>query len=125
MPWEDLNTEGGGLTYLIYREVPLQRGHFFNKKSPNMGPIEISSYLPTFKFQGQMRENVKRGTFLHFLYFTTYRFLKKEGHMVKSLFDFKMRDFSLKEGQLASLYPETWVHFFFKILKKWASKLLV
>ena len=61
-------------------------------------------YLRTFKFQkeGQIRENVKkRETFLHFLYFTTNRFFKKEGHMVKSLslfFASKWGTVPLKEG---------------------------
>ena len=47
----------------------------------------------------QMRETVKkRGTFLHFLYFITYRCLKKEGHMVKSLsFLFQNQRLSLQK----------------------------
>ena len=51
------------------------------------------SYLPTFKFQKeeQMREkNLKRGTFLNFLYITIQRLLQKQEHMIKS-FSFLLR----------------------------------
>ena len=50
-------------------------------------------YLPTFKFQKeeQMREkNLKRGTFLNFLYITIQRLLQKQEHMIKS-FSFLLR----------------------------------
>ena len=51
------------------------------------------AYLPTFKFQKeeQMREkNLKRGTFLNFLYITIQRLLQKQEHMIKS-FSFLLR----------------------------------
>ena len=51
------------------------------------------TYLPTFKFQKeeQMREkNLKRGTFLNFLYITIQRLLQKQEHMIKS-FSFLLR----------------------------------
>ena len=66
------------------------------------------TYLPTFKFQKeeQMREkNLKRGTFLNFLYITIQRLLQKQEHMIKS-FSFLLRKeelFLQKEEQLASM----------------------
>ena len=56
-------------------------------------PIITITYLPTFKFQKeeQMREkNLKRGTFLNFLYITIQRLLQKQEHMIKS-FSFLLR----------------------------------
>ena len=55
--------------------------------------VNAISYLPTFKFQKeeQMREkNLKRGTFLNFLYITIQRLLQKQEHMIKS-FSFLLR----------------------------------
>ena len=57
------------------------------------GPDALFAYLPTFKFQieEQMREkNLKRGTFLNFLYITIQRLLQKQEHMIKS-FSFLLR----------------------------------
>ena len=53
------------------------------------------------------RKFLKRGTFLIFLSITTYRFLQKDGHVVKSFsFCLKKRKTGTvppKEGQLASI----------------------
>ena len=69
-----------------------------------MNELMTDSYLPTFKFQKeeQMREkNLKRGTFLNFLYITIQRLLQKQEHMIKS-FSFLLR----KEEQLASMQTD-------------------
>ena len=48
----------------------------------------------------ETKRKCQRRTFLNFLYFTTFTFLQKEGHMAKSLLFFccKMRDAPSKEG---------------------------
>ena len=63
------------------------------RKCLNWNNKNTVTYLPTFKFQKeeQMRgKNLKRGTFLNFLYITIQRLLQKQEHMIKS-FSFLLR----------------------------------
>ena len=71
-------------------KISLVISHPFSSGINIQGSI---AYLPTFKFQKeeQMREkNLKRGTFLNFLYITIQRLLQKQEHMIKS-FSFLLR----------------------------------
>ena len=86
--------------FKIISNVKCKNTFFFWQKKKKRGAQQVltnqfshTAYLPTFKFQKeeQMREkNLKRGTFLNFLYITIQRLLQKQEHMIKS-FSFLLR----------------------------------